>query len=105
MDRVCRSVSGHSPTYVLSVIVGWSGRARVVPLDARAAMDQQRGEVAAKRVQARTRLAYRRYPDQRLVSYLVSTMPPGNVRVSTRFKLTQLSSAVKNGVPPPTNTG
>jgi hypothetical protein len=22
MDRVCRSVSGHSPTYVLSVIVG-----------------------------------------------------------------------------------
>jgi hypothetical protein len=42
---------------------------------------------------------------QRLVSYLVSTMPPGNVRVSTRFKLTQLSSAVKNGVPPPTKTG
>ena len=42
---------------------------------------------------------------QRLVSYLVSTMPPGNVRVSTRFKLTQLSSAVKNGVPPPTRTG
>ena len=42
---------------------------------------------------------------QRLVSYLVSTMPPGNVRVSTRFKLTQLSSAVKNGAPPPTKTG
>ena len=42
---------------------------------------------------------------QRLVSYLVSTMPPGKVRVSTRFKLTQLSSAVKNGVPPPTKTG
>ena len=42
---------------------------------------------------------------QRLVSYLVSTMPPGNVRVSIRFRLTQLSSAVKNGVPPPTKTG
>jgi len=42
---------------------------------------------------------------QRFVSYLVSTMPPGNVRVSTRFKLTQLSSAMKNGVPPPTRTG
>src|ERR1700722_16632374 len=42
---------------------------------------------------------------QRLVWYLVSTMPPGNVRVSTRFKLTQLSSAVKNSVPPPPKTG
>ena len=30
--------------------------------------------------------------------------PLGNVRVSTRFRFTQLSSAVKNGVPPPTNT-
>src|SRR5260221_10873515 len=39
---------------------------------------------------------------QRLVSYLVRTTPPGNVRVSTRFRFTQLSSAVKNGVPPPT---
>src|SRR4029453_7089241 len=39
---------------------------------------------------------------QRLVSYLVRTTPPGNVRVSTRFSFTQLSSAVKNGVPPPT---
>ena len=29
----------------------------------------------------------------------------GNVRVSTRFRFTQLSSAVKNGVPPPTRTG
>src|SRR5207247_6163445 len=38
----------------------------------------------------------------RLVSYLVRTTPPGNVRVSTRFRFTQLSSAVKNGVPPPT---
>jgi hypothetical protein len=34
---------------------------------------------------------------QRLVSYRVSTTPPGNVRVSTRFRFTQLSSAVKNG--------
>jgi hypothetical protein len=40
-----------------------------------------------------------------LVSYRVSTTPPGNVRVSTRFRFTQLSSAVKNGVPPPTSTG
>src|SRR4029453_7357333 len=42
---------------------------------------------------------------QCLVSYLVMTTPPGNVRVSTRFRFTQLSSAVKNGVPPPTSTG
>jgi hypothetical protein len=42
---------------------------------------------------------------QRLVSYRVSITPPGNVRVSTRFRFTQLSSAVKNGVPPPTRTG
>src|SRR5829696_8250764 len=42
---------------------------------------------------------------QRLVSYVVRTTPPGNVRVSTRFRFTQLSSAVKNGVPPPTSTG
>src|SRR5215469_8373989 len=42
---------------------------------------------------------------QRLVSYLVSTTPSGNVRVSTRFRFTQLSKAVKNGVPPPTKTG
>jgi hypothetical protein len=41
----------------------------------------------------------------RLVSYRVSTTPPGNVRVSTRCRFTQLSSAVKNGVPPPTRTG
>jgi hypothetical protein len=27
MDRVCQSVSGHSPTYVLSVIVGSRNRA------------------------------------------------------------------------------
>src|SRR3954465_9052391 len=32
-------------------------------------------------------------------------MPSGNVRVSTRFRFTQLSRAVKNGVPPPTRTG
>src|SRR4029450_12745071 len=44
-------------------------------------------------------------PAHRLVSYLVSTTPPGNVRVSTRFRFTQLSTAVKNGVPPPTSTG
>jgi hypothetical protein len=32
MDRVCRSVSGHSPTYVLSVIVGVKGaRLRLPP--------------------------------------------------------------------------
>lgn len=42
---------------------------------------------------------------QRLVSYLVRTTPPGKVRVSTRFRFTQLSSAVQNGVPPPTMTG
>jgi hypothetical protein len=41
----------------------------------------------------------------RLVSYRVSTMPQGNVRVSTRFRFTQLSRVVKNGVPPPTKTG
>src|SRR4051794_26700807 len=40
-----------------------------------------------------------------LLSYLVMTTPPGNVRVSTRFRFTQLSSAVKNGAPPPTSTG
>jgi hypothetical protein len=40
-----------------------------------------------------------------LVWYRVSTTPPGNARVSTRFRFTQLSSAVKNGVPPPTRTG
>ena len=38
---------------------------------------------------------------QRLVSYLVITTPSGNVRVSTRLRFTQLSRAVKNGVPPP----
>ena len=38
---------------------------------------------------------------QRLVSYLVRSTPSGNVRVSTRFRFTQLSRAVKNGVPPP----
>src|SRR4051794_3956575 len=42
---------------------------------------------------------------QRVVSYLVSTTPSGNVRVSTRRRFTQLSRAVKNGVPPPTRTG
>src|ERR1700710_2855666 len=42
---------------------------------------------------------------QRLVSYLVSTTPSGNVRVSTSLRFTQLSRAVKNGVPPPTRTG
>src|SRR5437870_657483 len=42
---------------------------------------------------------------QRLVSYLVRTTPSGNVRVSTRVRFTQLSRAVKNGVPPPTRTG
>src|SRR5215472_7813370 len=47
----------------------------------------------------------RRNRAQRLVSYLVKITPPGNVRVSTRFRFTQLSSAVKNGVPPPTRTG
>jgi hypothetical protein len=34
---------------------------------------------------------------QRLVSYLVSTTPSGNVRVSTSLRFTQLSRAVKNG--------
>src|SRR3954462_12532642 len=42
---------------------------------------------------------------QRLVSYLVSTTPSGNARVSSRLRFTQLSRAVKNGVPPPTRTG
>src|SRR5215204_6621538 len=42
---------------------------------------------------------------QRLVLYLVSTTPSGNVRASTRLRFTQLSRAVKNGVPPPTRTG
>src|SRR5450759_3129957 len=42
---------------------------------------------------------------QRLVSYLVRTTPSVNVRVSTRVRFTQLSRAVKNGVPPPTKTG
>src|SRR5438128_10284945 len=42
---------------------------------------------------------------QRLVSYLVRSTPSGNVRVSTRVMFTQLSRAVKNGVPPPTRTG
>src|SRR3954452_25203315 len=42
---------------------------------------------------------------QRLVAYLVSTTPSGNVRVSTRLRFTQLSRAVKNGAPPPTRTG
>lgn len=35
----------------------------------------------------------------------VRSTPSGNVRVSTRFRFTQLSRAVKNGVPPPTRTG
>src|SRR5215204_7491811 len=35
---------------------------------------------------------------QRLVLYLVSTTPSGNVRASTRLRFTQLSRAVKNGV-------
>jgi hypothetical protein len=49
MDRVCRSVSGHSPTYVLSVIVGRGVAEReLYPFDARVAVDQQRGEVVAK---------------------------------------------------------
>src|SRR3954452_17841569 len=42
---------------------------------------------------------------QCLVSYLVRTTPSGNVRVSTRVRFTQLSRAVKNGVPLPTKTG
>src|SRR5215218_1650367 len=42
---------------------------------------------------------------QCLVSYLVRSTPSGNVRVSTRVRFTQLSRAVKNGVPPPTRTG
>src|SRR5215470_951390 len=42
---------------------------------------------------------------QRLVSYLVRTTPSGNARVSTRVRFTQLSRAVKNGVPPPSKTG
>src|SRR3954452_19079320 len=42
---------------------------------------------------------------QRVVSYLVRSRPSGNVRVSTRRRFTQLSRAVKNGVPPPTRTG
>jgi hypothetical protein len=42
---------------------------------------------------------------QRVVWYLVSTTPSGNVRVSTKLRFTQLSRAVKNGVPPPTRTG
>src|SRR5215212_7153489 len=42
---------------------------------------------------------------QRLVSYLVRSTPSGNVRVSTKFRFTQLSRAAKNGVPPPTRTG
>ena len=41
----------------------------------------------------------------RLVSYRVNTTPPGNVRVCTRFRFTQPSSAVKNGVPPPPGPG
>src|SRR5215217_227667 len=41
---------------------------------------------------------------QRLVSYLVRSTPSGNVRVSTRLRFTQLSRAVKNGVPLPTKT-
>jgi hypothetical protein len=61
-------------------------------------------------VQVRPRMCGRSWPPRcnrahRLVSYLVSTTPPGNVRVCTRFRFTQLSSAVKNGVPPPTRTG
>ena len=39
---------------------------------------------------------------QRLASYLVRSTPSGNVRVSTRFRFTQLSRAVNNGVPPAT---
>jgi hypothetical protein len=42
---------------------------------------------------------------QRLVSYLVSSTPSGNARVSTRLRFTQVSKSVKNGVPPPTRTG
>src|SRR3954454_12082328 len=42
---------------------------------------------------------------QRLVSYRARSTPSGNVRVSTRFRFTQLSRGVKNGVPPPTRTG
>src|SRR6201995_1561076 len=42
---------------------------------------------------------------QRLVSYLVRSTPSGNVRDSTRFRFTQLSRAVKNGVPTATRTG
>src|SRR5262249_26950657 len=41
----------------------------------------------------------------RLASYRVSTTPPGNVRVSTKFRFTPLSSAVKNGGPLPTRPG
>ena len=42
---------------------------------------------------------------QPLVSYLVRSTPSENVRVSTSFRFTQLSRAVKNGVPPPNRTG
>src|SRR5262249_35543868 len=42
---------------------------------------------------------------QRLVSYLVRSTPSGNVRVSTRFRFTQLSRAVDNGLPPPGRQG
>jgi hypothetical protein len=40
---------------------------------------------------------------QRLVLYLVRSTPSGNVGVPTRFGFTQLSRAVKSGVPPPTD--
>src|SRR2546429_2808949 len=75
--------------------------------------------MAAKRIQPRlvtelerhgrppssNRGAHPRSGIQCLVSYLVRSTPSGNVRVSTRFRFTQLSRAVKNGVPPPTRTG
>ena len=64
---------------------------------------QRRG--FARLAQSRKPALIRTTGTQRLISYLVSTTPPGNVRVSTRFRFTQLSRAVKNGVPPPTKTG
>src|SRR5215831_2913539 len=79
---------------------------------ARTAQGWSLGETARPVVRAALRYgppAYRRADPtpgaQRLVSYRVRTTPSGNARVSTRFRFTQLSRFVKNGVPLPTKTG
>jgi hypothetical protein len=86
-------------------VIGMGGRERLVFFEylSRGAIDAY---IDARRENVRPLfLRHDTSGIQRLVSYLVRSTRSGNVRVSARFRFTQLFSAVKNGVPPPTRTG